>query len=194
MKVEFGQLVESLLTQNTLVVYLADNGWNAAQGYEGGRAKLSPYEVGIRTPIFARWPARMPASRDDETLASIIDVAPTILAAAGVRPPAPIPGINLLDPAAARARETLFVEAYTHDVADIKDPAKSLMAAVVISGHHKLIIPATAAPDRPFATVPAIPELYDLKADPFEKTNLAQARPEVVERLKALQNLFWNFN
>jgi uncharacterized sulfatase len=182
------------LAQNTLILDIADNGWNAAEGYNGGRAKLSPYEIGIRTPIFARWPAKIAASRDDETLASIIDIAPTILAAAGIMPPAPLPGINLLDAAALKARKTLFVEAYTHDVADINNPAKSLMAAVVIDGHHKLIIPATAAPDRPFATVPVIPELYDLKADPLETANLAQEMPDVVDRLKNLQNQFWKFN
>jgi uncharacterized sulfatase len=182
------------LTKNTLILYIADNGWNAAQGYKGGRAKLSPYEIGIRSPIFARWPGKITPTRDDETLASIIDIAPTVLAAAGVEPPQKLPGINLMDTATLKARKSVFVEAYTHDVADIAKPAKSLTAAVVIDGQYKLILPGNATPDRPFATIPTAPELYDLKADPLEKTNLAAAKPDVVARLKKLQTEFWNFN
>lgn len=187
-------LEKNKLTENTLILYISDNGWNATHGYQGGRAKLSPYEIGIRTPIFARWPGKIPARRDEQTLASIIDIVPTILSAAGITPPAPLPGINLMDTAALQARKTLFVESYTHDVADINDPAKSLMAAVVIHDHHKLIIPHTAKSDKPFATIPPTIELYDLKADPLEKTNIAQENPEIVNRLTALQNNFWKFN
>jgi uncharacterized sulfatase len=182
------------LTENTLVLYLADNGWNAEQGYKGGRAKLSPYELGIRTPIFARWPGKIPARRDEETLASIIDIVPTVLSAAGIKAPAPIPGISLMDTAALQARKTVFVESYTHDVADIKNPAKSLMAAVVIDGSFKLILPSQARSDKPFATIPDAPQLFDLKTDPLEKINLAETKPDVVERLKGLQNAFWKYN
>ena len=187
-------LEKKRLTENTLVIYLADNGWNATQGYKGGRAKLSPYEIGIRTPIFARWPGKIPAGRDDNTLASINDVVPTILSAAGIKSPTPLPGINLLDTAALTARKTLFVESYTHDVADIKAPAKSLMAAVVIDENFKLILPSEARSDKPFATIPDAPELFDLKTDPLEKTNLAKDKPDVVKRLTDLQNSFWKFN
>jgi arylsulfatase A-like enzyme len=187
-------LAQKRLTENTLVLYLADNGWNAEHGYQGGRAKMSPYELGIRTPIMARWPGKLTPRRDDETLASIIDIVPTILSAAGLQPPAPLPGINLTDSAALTARKTLFVESYTHDVADIQDPARSLMAAVVIDGRFKLILPSRARSDKPFATVPDHPELYDLSTDPLEKQNLAAEKPDVVERLKTLQTAFWKFD
>ncbi len=187
-------LEQKRLTEKTLVLYLADNGWNAEQGYQGGRAKMTPYELGIRTPVMARWPGRLTPHRDDKTLASIIDIVPTILSAAGLQAPAPLPGINLLDSAALKARKTIFVESYTHDVADIQDPAKSLMAAVVIDDSFKLILPSRAKSDKPFATVPNTPELYDLKTDPLEKQNLAAEKPDVVERLKALQSSFWKFD
>ncbi len=187
-------LEQKRLTENTLILYLADNGWNAEQGYKGGRAKMTPYELGIRTPVMARWPGKITPRRDEDTLASIIDIAPTILSAAGIAPPAPLPGINLLDSAAPKARKTLFVESYTHDVADIQHPAKSLMAAVVIDGRFKLILPSRARSDKPFAGVPNTPELYDLITDPLEKQNLAAENPDVVERLKTLQKSFWNFD
>ena len=187
-------LEQKRLTEKTLVIYLADNGWNAEQGRNGGRAKMSPYELGIRTPVMARWPGKLTPRRDDETLASIIDIVPTILSAAGLQPPAPLPGVNLMDSAALTARKTIFVESYTHDVADIQDPAKSLMAAVVIDDSFKLILPSRAKSDKPFATVPNTPELYDLKTDPLEKQNLAAEKPDVVKRLKALQSSFWKFD
>ena len=76
------------LAENTVVLYLADNGWDAVQA-KGNRAKLSPYELGIRTPMFVRWPGKVKPQRDDETLASIIDFAPTDpeMRAASKRPP-----------------------------------------------------------------------------------------------------------
>ncbi len=182
------------LSENTMVLYLADNGWNAERGYGDDRAKLSPYEIGIRTPFFVRWPGKIKPQRDDETLVSIVDIVPTILDASGIKPPVPLPGINLMDGDALRARKTVFVESYTHDVVDIAHPAKSLMAAVVIDGWHKLILPGLAAPDKPHASAPTAPELFDLKADPFEKNNLANERPDEVARLRALQDDFWKFN
>lgn len=68
--------------QNTLVVFLSDNGI--------GRefAKWSLYPLGTRTPMIVRWPGVIePARRDRESVISAIDVAPTFLDAAGVAIP-----------------------------------------------------------------------------------------------------------
>jgi arylsulfatase A-like enzyme len=184
-------LAEHRLAENTVILYLADNGWDGALGYKGTRAKLSPYELGIRTPMFVRWPGKVPPRRDDDTLASIVDFAPTILKIAGAKVPADLPGLDLLDTAAMSARKTIFVEAYTHDIADLAAPEKSLIAQVVISGWSKLLLPGPAKPDRPFSTAPKEMELFDLKADPLEKTNLAARKPEEVKRLRALQDAVW---
>jgi arylsulfatase A-like enzyme len=190
-----GELDEYLATNgladNTVILYLADNGWNAAKGYAGGRAKLSPYETGVRSPMFVRWPGKVKPLRDDETLASILDFAPTILKLAGIHAPADLTGIGLLDRQAMTARKSVFVEAYTHDIADLTKPARSLIARVVIDGWSKLILPGPAKPDRPFATVPGKPELYDLKSDPLEKNDLSASRPGEVERLMAIQDAAW---
>ena len=107
-------------------------GWDAARGYQGNRAKLSPFETGIRTPIFVRWPGRIEPLRDDETLASIIDLAPTILHLTGVKAPGNLPGLVLTDRAAMTTRTTVRVEAYMHDIVDLADPRKSLTSEVVI--------------------------------------------------------------
>jgi uncharacterized sulfatase len=191
-----GELDEYLkkngLWENTAVLYLADNGWNAEHGYKGIRAKLSPYELGIRTPMFIRWPGKVQALRDDKTLASIIDFMPTILNITGAKGADGLPGIDLRDRDAMKARKTVFVEAYTHDIADLEDPAKSLVARVVIDGWSKLIIPGVAKASKPFGAGPDTAVLYDLKADPFEKTNLAAAKPEEVKRLMEIQNAAWS--
>ncbi len=190
-----GQLDEHLRARgvfdDTLVVYVADNGWDAAAALGSRRAKLTPYELGIRTPILVRWPGRVQAARDEEHLASILDVVPTILGAAGVAAPAPLPGIDLRDRQAVAARRTIFVEAFTHDVLDLADPRRSVTAQVVIDGWHKLILPGTTRPQRAHAAAPTAPELFDLRADPLETTNLADRLPDTVARLQALQQAFW---
>jgi arylsulfatase A-like enzyme len=184
-------LATNELAKNTVVLYLSDNGWNASEGYKGDRAKLSPYEAGIRSPMFVRWPGTVKPLRDDVTLASIIDFAPTILKLAGVSAPPDLTGNDLLDRASMTARKSIFVEAYTHDIADLKQPSRSLVARVVIDHWSKLIIPGPAKPDRPFATVPEKTELFDLKSDPLEQTDLSATRSEEVQRLRSIQNGGW---
>jgi uncharacterized sulfatase len=184
-------LADHNLIENTVILYLADNGWDAVLGNNSRRAKLSPYELGIRTPIFVRWPGRVAPLRDEKTLASIIDVAPTILKIAGIKAPPEIPGLDLTDTAAMGARKSITIEAYTHDIADLAAPAKSVIAQVVIDGWSKLLIAGPARPDRPHSSAPREVELFDLKADPLEKTNLASSKPEEVARLRAIQDAVW---
>ncbi len=183
-------LTRNHLAENTLIVYLADNGWDAE---EGNRAKLSPYEMGIRTPIFVRWAGKVAPRRDDETLASIVDFVPTVLGACGVKVPSDLPGLNLLDQPAMAARKSVFVEAYTHNIAELGNPAKSLVAQVVINGWHKLVIPGPVPPDRQYTSAPKAVELFDLKSDPLETHNLASEQAAEVSRLRAIQNAEWSY-
>ena len=185
-----GELDEFLtskhLAENTVILYLADNGWDGINALKGRRAKLSPYELGIRTPMFVRWPGKVTPKRDDETLASIIDFVPTITKLSGGKLPAGLPGVDLLDRDAMTARKSIFVEAYTHDIANLADPTKSLVTRVVIDSWSKLLVPGKSSPDKNFADAPKVTELYDLKDDPMEKSDLANERPDEVARLRAL--------
>ena len=183
-------LTKKHLAENTVILFLTDNGWDAEQG---NRAKLSPYEMGIRTPIFVRWPGKVTPKRDDETLASITDIVPTILKVCGVKVPSDLPGLDLLDRPAMTARKSVFVEAYTHDIADLASPAKSLVTQVVIDGWSKLLIPGTVGPDKAFTSAPKAVELFDLKSDPLEKKDLAADRPDEVKRLTAIQKAAWSY-
>ena len=174
------------LKENTVILYLADNGWDAARGYNAKRAKLSPYEMGIRTPMFVRWPGKVNPARDEETLAHVIDFAPTILNITGTKCPGDLPGLNLTNRSAIQARKSIFVEAYTHDIADLADPSKSRISDVVIDGWWKMIVPGSAKPDKPYSGVPSATVLYNLKKDPLEKKDLSSKNPTEIERLKAL--------
>lgn len=188
-------LADKGLMENTVILYLADNGWDPNLGYRGGRAKLTPYENGIRTPMFIRWPGKIAPLRDDETLASIVDFPSTILQLAGIDVPEALPGLNLIDHAAMRARKTVFVESFSHDIMDLDHPEKSLTSRVVIDGWSKLIIPAehreTDSRRARFSKIAGEIELFDLKNDPTETTNLAGQRPDEVARLQALQDAVW---
>lgn len=180
-----GYLEKNGLKENTVILYLADNGWDAKRGYGGERSKMSPYENGIRTPMFVRWPDKVKPIRDNETLAHVIDFPKTILDITGAKNPGDLKGINLTDRNAMQSRDTVFVESYTHDIADLQDPSKSMIADVVIDGWWKLIVPGPAKPDRKFSGLPSATALFNLQKDPLEKNDVAAENPEIVAKLKA---------
>ena len=100
-----GRLMQRLdalgLAENTIVVFLTDNGPNGNR-YTGPLRdrKGSVLEGGIRSPLLVRWPARLPAGgKAVDRIAAHIDVTPTLLDAAGVEPPAGLhlDGRSLLD-------------------------------------------------------------------------------------------------
>jgi arylsulfatase A-like enzyme len=185
-----GQLLDFLesrkIAGNTLVIFLADNGWiqdPSADRY-APRSKQSPYDGGLRTPILVRWPARV-SPRACDNLASAIDIAPTVLKAAGLEASTALEGVDLLDQKAVAARSAIFGEIFTHNAVDIDDPASSLRFRWVVSGDWKLIVP-----DR--HNEPAgIVELFDVAHDPDEKRNLAAEQPQKVTELTARLEKWW---
>ena len=193
-----GDLMKTLkdkgVDDNTLVLYLADNGWNAF-------GKASPYENGIRTPIIARWPARIKARTDEQKLASNIDIVPTILAACEVAIPEAMPGINLLDRQAVDSRKEIFFNNFSHNMISAHEPGKSLWTRSVIQGKWKLVSYQDPLPkERPNAgghkrKYPGQnQELFDLLADPHESKDLSKAHPDVVAKLQASIDSWWNPN
>jgi len=187
-----GQLLDHLdaagLADNTIVLYVCDNGWPRS-------VKGSPYELGARTPIMARWPGRVKPRMDKETLASSIDLVPTILTAAGLSPTKDMPGLNLIDHAAMAKRKAIFGENFCHDMADVDRPADSLRARTCIEGDWKLIVwqdvqPKVKTTNNTRKTKGTI-ELYNLKADPTETTDLSAKEPAKVAALTKLLDAFW---
>ena len=189
-----GQLVDILeknnQRENTLIVYVTDNGWiqNPEKNGYAPRSKQTPYEGGIRTPIMFSWPGHLkPGERRD--LVSSIDLVPTMLAAAGAPIPDGLPGLNLLDELESETpidRERIFGESFAHDIADIDKPEASLLFRWTIEGRWKLLLTYDGEVNRYKSTHPRTekrPQLFDLIADPHEKRNLAAEYPEVVARL-----------
>jgi uncharacterized sulfatase len=189
-----GQLVDLIekegIRDNTLIVYVTDNGWIQNPGGHGyaPRSKQTPYEGGVRTPIMFSWPARLtPAQRGE--LVSSIDLAPTILAAAGVRIPAELCGLNLLpnlEQGTPIQRDTIFGENFAHDIADITTPEASLLFRWCIEGKWKLVLTYDGEAHRYKSTHPRTekrPQLFDLLTDPHETRNVAADHPKLVSRL-----------
>jgi len=172
---------------NTIVIYLADNGWiqdPAAKKY-APKSKQSPYDGGLRTPILIRWPGKIKPQKSSE-LAMSIDLAPTILAALGIKPPADLPGVNLLDTAAVAQRKTIFGECFTHNAVDLQNPAASLRWRWMIDGDDKLIVPD--GKNEKSAPV----ELYRITQDPHEEKNLAAEQKPRVDELMQKLDAWWN--
>jgi uncharacterized sulfatase len=185
-----GQLLEHLdkqgLAENTIVAFVADNGWiqDPESPKFAAKSKQSPYDGGLRTPIMLRWPGKI-APRKSEALATSLDFYPTLLTALGLKPAADLPGLNLLDGTALAKRQQLFGECYTHDAKDLANPAASLRWRWMIDGHTKLIVPA--AQNEPTEKT----ELYDLAADPNEERSLAASQADRVAELSQKLDAWW---
>jgi uncharacterized sulfatase len=176
------------LTQDTIIVYISDNGWIPRTDkplVDFERSKMSPFDGGIRSPIIVSWPGHIkPVSIDDA--ASAVDIMPTLLKLAGAKIPSDGDGIDLLDDAALRARPFVPGQNSTHDIIEIGKPASSLRYRWLVAGPLKLIVSSGING----ATEP--PRLFDLKADPAELKDLAATRPEDVKRLTALLDGWWS--
>lgn len=93
------QLRDMGAEQDTLVIFHSDNGGDANGRNQPFRGrKSSVFEGGIRVPCAIRWPAKIKSGQVAEALAMTMDLAPTILHAAGVTPPSEYrsDGLNLL--------------------------------------------------------------------------------------------------
>jgi N-sulfoglucosamine sulfohydrolase len=91
---EVGDLIELLRRtgeqDDTLIVVTSDNGMPFP------RCKSNLYDLGTRVPLAIRWPAKLAGNRRVDDLVSLIDLAPTFLQAAGVRPPSDMTGKSVL--------------------------------------------------------------------------------------------------
>jgi uncharacterized sulfatase len=185
-----GQLLAYLdkegLAENTIVTYVTDNGWiQDPNGPEAApKSKQSPYDGGLRTPIMIRWPGHVTLQQSG-ALAESIDFLPTLLTAVGAKPPRGLPGINLLDAKAVRAREVIYGECFTPTAVDLERPAASLRWRWVIEGDWKLIVPAPQ--NEPDGKI----QLYDLACDPREEHDLAATEPARVRQLTRLLDRWW---
>ncbi len=110
MDTQVGELLKQLeadgLADNTIVFYWSDHGDGVP------RSKRSLYDSGLRVPLMIRWPKGLgpavAAGTVNDDLVSFVDLAPTVLAAAGVSVPAHLQGRTLVGPSAGSAPPFVF--------------------------------------------------------------------------------------
>jgi len=168
-----GLLKELGLDEDTIVFYTSDNGPNppflktfdSAAGLRG--TKRSLYEGGIRMPMVVRWPGKVPAGVVSDFAWTFADFLPTAAEIAGARAPEGLDGMSVLPTLLGKPQkphESLYWEFH------------SPFHQAVRIGRLKGVRFGTKMPL----------ELYDLKADPAEKSNVAASHPDVVRRMEAL--------
>jgi arylsulfatase A len=180
-----GTLMAALRTmgidQNTLVIFTSDNGPVTPPGSAGpySGAKGSCEDGGIRVPMIARWPARIPPGRVITEPASNLDIFPTLLTVTGATPP--YRSLHGQD----------ITRLLTGEVDRIGgqgiDGGRELVffgqsgAAGLRSGKWKYLRPGLWS---------GTATLFDLEADPGEKRDLSRVRPDLAKQLEArLQDL-----
>lgn len=197
-----GQIIDHVdrkkLSDNTVIIYICDNGWAAPStnandpnqklwNQYAQRSKSSPYENGIRTPIMVSWPGHMTPGMRAE-FAHAIDLFPTIAAATGVKAPANLPGINLLDEAARTNRKRVFgVCNSTHNMT-VGKPDDTLQYLWCVEGDWKLLVRYAGKDTSQYKNLhlwdTAPVRLYNVKNDPHEKNDVAADHKEIVEQMK----------
>ncbi len=193
-----GYLDEKGLSENTMVIYICDNGWAAAstnaddpnqtlwKGF-AQRSKGSPYEVGIRTPIMVSWPGKVEPARVQD-LAHAIDFFPTIAAAAELEAPADLPGLNLLDENARAHRKAVFGVCNSIHNMTPGNPDGTLQYLWCVEEDWKLLLRHDGKDTTEYRNLhiwdTAPVRLYNLKSDPHEKNELSSSSQEIVQRLR----------
>ncbi len=165
-----GKLKETGALQDTLIVFLSDNG--GIPGYISPASnapligtKTELLEGGIRVPFLVQWPSKLLAGKVYDPMVSVLDIVPTALAAAGAIPKngLPLDGVDLAAYLSGDRAEA---------------PHQSLFWRygdrwAVREGNYKLI---------KYRTDPL--QLFDLSADIGEAHDIAAAEPQVVSRLQ----------
>ncbi len=175
-----GQVLETLdrcrLAENTLVVFTSDNGGQlnraARNGpWRGGKGQL--YEGGLRVPGLARWPGKIKPNTTTDRFTLTMDLFPSACAAAALAVPPGIDGRSflpaLLEPEAGDPPRDLY---FVRREGGAEYGGKTIEA--LRRGDWKLL------QNSPFAPL----ELYNLRRDPGETTDLAAAEPQIRSQLQ----------
>jgi len=192
------RLDELGLTENTILIFMTDNGTSsggkfkgldseALAGYNAGMRgkKSSVYDGGHRVPFFIHWPkGGLTGGKDIETLAAHIDVLPTLADLCGI----PVPksydsdGLSLkplLEDAGEAWPRNHHVVQYHGGAGGQAMPPGPLAFSVVLTERWRLVNSGKQF-------------LFDMEADPAQRSDVAAEHPEVVERLRGLYEPFWD--
>nr|WP_299385031.1 arylsulfatase [Allomuricauda sp.] len=181
----FKKLEELEIAENTLVVFMTDNGPGQRRYWAGMRGRKSQvYQGGVRVPFFVKYPAAFAQNKDVETMSAHIDILPTLAEVCKVELPQyrKIDGKSLLP----------LIQGKTVDWADrslffywnrrYPEPYKNM---AVRQSDYKLVGNTDYnAPIEEF-------ELYNLKTDPYEQDNLIlKDKTKAMQLKKKLEGLY----
>lgn len=169
------------LTDNTIFIFTTDNG--SSSGWKTFNADMragkgSEYDGGHRVPFFVHWPnGKLTGGRDVEPITAHVDVLPTLIDLCQITPPANVKfdGVSvksLLDGETVTKWPSRIL---ITDSQRVKDPIKWRKSSVMTS-KWRLINGK---------------ELYDIKVDPGQESDVASGHPDVVERLTRFYDAWW---
>ncbi len=182
-----GRIIQTLkglkLDDNTFVLFLSDNGPWLTEKENGGSAglladgKASTYEGGMRVPAIGWWPGTIQPAVST-SLASSLDVLPTLLHWAGTPLPAdrPLDGFDIGDLFTGK-KESIREIFYYYNSDKLFAIRKGVWKANFTT--HSGYNPKLPEPHDP-------PLIYNLENDPSEKYNIASTHPELVQEFKKL--------
>ncbi len=187
----FDRLRKNGLMENTLVVFLGDNGPNGRRYVGGFRgSKTSVYEGGVRTPFLMHWPGTLSGDRVSQRPAAHVDLLPTVLEALDVSAPQGVrlDGRSFWPQITGESEKwsTRPIVIQTHR-GDVPTRYHHFM---VRRGNWKLVHPSGFG-STDFEGNPDF-ELYDLHSDPYERKDLSDRHPQVVEELRATYNRWFD--
>jgi arylsulfatase A-like enzyme len=162
--------------ENTLIVFTSDNGGQLSAGASNGNlrgAKEDMYEGGIREPMCAVWPGHIRGGSRSARVALAMDLFATLCEAAGAKLPQPCDGISILPDLLGAERQddrTLF---WVRREGGARYQGHAVYAAR--RGDWKLVY------NSPFEPL----QLFNLREDPQEKSDLAKQNPKEFNELSA---------
>jgi arylsulfatase A len=183
-----GRLLAALdrlqLRDNTIVLFLTDNGPGHSERYNAGMRgkKASVHEGGTRVPLFLQFPARFREPRLVREISAHIDLYPTLLELAGVPLPAAQPALDgvslvpLLEGRGAGWPDRLLFTMQSGAAA-----VPTGRPGAVRSQRYRAVLENNSARW----------QLYDMVDDPGQKQDIAAARPEIVRDLAAAYDAWW---
>ncbi len=181
---DIGRILETLkrsgIDENTLVIFTSDNGPHEEGGHQmeffnsngplrGMKRDL--YEGGVRVPTIARWPGKIEPGTESDHLSGFQDMLPTFAELAGASVPQNIDGLSMVPTLLGKADQQARHEFLYWEFSERGGKRG------VVTTDWKLVQQDAGASNPPAA------ELFNLKQDVEETTNVADRHPDVVKQL-----------
>ena len=169
--------------ENTIVVFLVDNGPNGRRYVAGMKgSKSNVYEGGVRSPLLFHWPAQVAAGSRSDRIAAHYDLLPTLLEACGLDAPASVnlDGRSFLG--ALRGNDDTLPDRYLFIQAHRGNEPQKYHNFMMRNQRWKLLH-ASGFGKESFEGEPRF-ELFDLRDDPLEQNNVIADFPQIFTELR----------